>query len=1114
MGSVVQGSSEQPLGHVKVAFEKRSYVRPSSSSGVLRVTDRARALVAPRHGVYFYQDSNELVEVVAKFVIVSLSGGVPAVLIATSEHLVGVTRHLAQAGYDPSELEARRMLTLLNARDTLKSIAVDGKPHAQRLTALVGGVLEEVRKHSQQPCLSLYGEMVDILWSEGRREAALRLEDLWNRLQETSRLNLLCGYATSAGEHVGDARIRCLHDHILQLAPGGEAGLLLTTPNDSESDVSLRGSLREFWLTEDALRSNEVQLQFIVNALPVLVSYVDANERFRLANHRYEEWFGLAGRGTPGKHLKDVVGGDAYEQMRPHIERALSGQMVVHEQTLPIPTGGQRSAEATYIPHLGENGEVHGLVTLVADISERKALESARVAVALRTERLMKVATALAEAITPDEVYSAIVSQTSFVLNASSSGLWLCDTSDPNLIHLVRGFGYTPSSEAALLSLRLDAKDRTPVSDALTNGVPVWIPSQAHLLELYPHLSGLVSKGRSYGIAALPLVAQSGKLGALAFTFDGTLTLDEEGKTLLRLVAHYCTQALERLRMLETERQARAEAAASASRLSLLSRASKVFLEPKPDLQAVLGHVAAAVTVEHASACAIHLLSENGRELVLHALRERSALEDHGGPSVWLSDAVRIGEGFMGSGAAFRGALTRASLLVVPLRVRGEFLGILSANRAGEAPAFSLHDRHLMEELADRTALAIESNRLYSESKQAQLRAELLYEMAGAVIRAECVEDVYDAALHAIERALGAPRSAILGSDEHGKMRFKRWRGLSDSYRAAVDGHSPWEKDARSARPILVPNVFEDASMASYAHVFAAEHIGALAFIPLQAPVQAGGKLIGKFMVYYPAPRVLSTAEIEMAQAIAHHVASAMTRFAALGELKKTVHFNEMFTGILGHDLRNPLSGIMSAAQLMAIREQGEHIQKPLNLILSSGTRMARMIDQLLDFTRVRLEAGIPLKLAECDLLEILRQTLDELQGASSVYRFVVDNLAQETTGRWDADRLSQVFSNLLANAARHGAPGQRVRVAVREIESGLRVDVHNHGSIPTELLPRIFEPLVTVGRAGGEGLGLGLHIAQEIVKAHRGRIEVRSSSEEGTTFSVYLPRVLRSDLA
>lgn len=147
-----------------------------------------------------------------------------------------------------------------------------------------------------------------------------------------------------------------------------------------------------------------------------------------------------------------------------------------------------------------------------------------------------------------------------------------------------------------------------------------------------------------------------------------------------------------------------------------------------------------------------------------------------------------------------------------------------------------------------------------------------LYELTLAVASATSNEDIYDAALAALEDSLGVRRASLLLFDVDGVMRFRAWRQLSDEYRAAVDGHSPWKPDTRDAAPVLVEDVLSDPSLVELLPVFEREGIRALAFIPLTL----GQRLLGKFMLYYAEPHTFDEREIVTAQAIAAHVTFAV----------------------------------------------------------------------------------------------------------------------------------------------------------------------------------------------------------------------------------------------
>ncbi len=157
-----------------------------------------------------------------------------------------------------------------------------------------------------------------------------------------------------------------------------------------------------------------------------------------------------------------------------------------------------------------------------------------------------------------------------------------------------------------------------------------------------------------------------------------------------------------------------------------------------------------------------------------------------------------------------------------------------------------------------------------------------LYEFADAVNRAEALEALYDKALLTLMTALSADRGSILLFDEHGVMRFRAWRGLSDHYRRAVEGHSPWQKDTADPQPIVIGDVAEAGLAPGLQETIEQEGIRALGFIPLVC----SGRLLGKFMVYFNRPHVMSLDEIGLAQAVSRTLALGIERHEGESRLR------------------------------------------------------------------------------------------------------------------------------------------------------------------------------------------------------------------------------------
>jgi PAS domain S-box-containing protein len=221
--------------------------------------------------------------------------------------------------------------------------------------------------------------------------------------------------------------------------------------------------------------------------------------------------------------------------------------------------------------------------------------------------------------------------------------------------------------------------------------------------------------------------------------------------------------------------------------------------------------------------------------------------------------------------------------------------------------------------------------------------------------------------------------------------------------------------------------------------------------------------------------------------------------------------FRETFLGVLGHDLRNPLSAILTTARLLLKRESvAREVRPQLERVLRSGVRMQRMIDQLLDLTRARLGGGFPLTRSErpLPLAPVVARIVDEIRGAHPEQ--AIELTADERcSARLDSDRFEQVVSNLVGNAVLHGDRATPVRVSLAPDGEELRLRVENGGApIDPNFLPVMFNPFVRTAKpdSPASGLGLGLYISERIVSAHGGKVVVHSSREEGTRFDVLLP--------
>ena len=324
--------------------------------------------------------------------------------------------------------------------------------------------------------------------------------------------------------------------------------------------------------------------------------------------------------------------------------------------------------------------------------------------------------------------------------------------------------------------------------------------------------------------------------------------------------------------------------------------------------------------------------------------------------------------------------------------------------------------------------------------------------------------------------------------------------------------------EARAARrPIVFDHASEDAVYRHH-HTPRIYNIESYISVPIVLP---NGRYFGNLCAIDPKPKHVSDSRTVtmfelFAELIAFQIDSEERQDAtnsALLDERETGELREQFIAVLGHDLRSPLYTVGVAAEILVTRTGEPEMVKLGERLRSSTRRMARLIDDVLDFARTRLGSGLGAVMAETkDLATALGEVVIELREAHQG-RVVVENIAFSGTAYCDRGRVQQLLSNLLGNALTHGGSEQPVVVDISRQGDKLIVAVTNGGTpIAPENLKKVFDPYwrpSSIAQSGG--LGLGLHICSQIVKAHGGTIEVGSSTEAGTRFVATIPIQSRS---
>ncbi len=282
--------------------------------------------------------------------------------------------------------------------------------------------------------------------------------------------------------------------------------------------------------------------------------------------------------------------------------------------------------------------------------------------------------------------------------------------------------------------------------------------------------------------------------------------------------------------------------------------------------------------------------------------------------------------------------------------------------------------------------------------------------------------------------------------------------------------------------------------------------------VPVRYP---DGRSFGTLCALDPRPARVNTPEIVgmftlFADLVGFHLSvhdRLVASEQALSDERRRAELRDQFIAVLGHDLRNPLAAIQTGARLLGAMSLGEKATRVTSIIQNSASRMAGLVDNVLDFARGKLGGGLPLdRVLTSDLALTLDQVIAELRTAwpSRTIRTEIELTRAMVV---DRDRIAQLFSNLLANALTHGDPASPVVVEAHTSDREFVLAVANAGApIPADMIERLFQPFSRASEEPGQqGLGLGLYIAAEIARAHDGTLDVASSEHE-TRFTFRMP--------
>ena len=736
--------------------------------------------------------------------------------------------------------------------------------------------------------------------------------------------------------------------------------------------------------------------------------------------------------------------------------------------------------------------------------------------------RLELLTAALAETTTAEQVAEVVVTQLSETTRPRAAALIELDRHDrtPRILH---------ANGDAVTALIAEPRIAEPIAAVTTSGEARWA-------EVAP------------AWATIPLALNKRVLGCLVLEFETHHVFPIDERELLRNVAQQGALALERARLLTAEKEARLAAELTADRigrLQVVTAGLAEVLSPEGAAQVVvdqavaaMGAIGACVALMNEDAHTLELAAYVNLSEAVHTQLKRFTVSD----SMLMAETLRTGAPiFLRSDdvgaerspwlAQARESAKAGSLASVPLTIGGRTIGSMGLAFEGFR-TFDTHDREFLIAMAGQCSQALERVRLYSVERTARTDAEtrdrqnaflahasallsnsLDYATTLSSIAQLAVADLADwCIIDLVDEDQSMKRLSVRHKDA---AKAELARELCRDYPLDPKWPDGIAKTLRTGESQLVPKV-SDALMAAIGrnarHSLLLRGLGYRS--GMTVALRNRGTIIGALtFVRSTDDRPYAARDLALAEQLAARSATAIDNARLYAQAMEAINDRDSFISVASHELRTPLStfklgvDVLSRLARTQQAELTERIPAVLDKVRNQSDRLERLVSQLMDVSR--LAAGrLKLDVEPVELSDLVR----EVAG-----RFADDALVMETelrvdastraAGRWDRLRIDQVITNLISNAMKYGR-GSPIDVAVATTESEVLLSVRDRGiGIALEDQKRIFDRFE---RAGLDkritGLGLGLWIVREIVRAHGGRVGVESALGQGATFTVALP--------
>jgi PAS domain S-box-containing protein/excisionase family DNA binding protein len=1030
---------------------------------------------ASEHLVQFYETDAFLLDAVRDFIGAALRAGDTAIVIATESHRAGLEERLQADGLD---LAACGRYVSLDAADTLSRCMVDGAPAPGRFGDVVGDIVTRAAAGGRR--VRIFGEMVALLAVAGNDGAAIRLEELWNDLQQRHAFALLCAYPM---DHLGGEACAELVTDVCaahsRVVPA-ESYAALVSPDDrlraiavlQQKAQSLEVEIAERKRAEQELRRTEAELRDFFEQAVVGLHWVAADGTILWANQAELDLLGYTAEEYIGRPIAEF---HADPDAIADILRRLAAKQTLRDYEAQLRCKDGAIKDVLIHSNVRWDGDtfVHTRCITV-DITGRKLAER-RLAVQYAVTRVLSESETLAQAATP------ILQCVCETLGWAAGALWPVDW-HADVLRCAE-FWHVPALDVgefeAISRWRTFSPGVGVPGRVWATGQPVWIPDV--LADDNFRRGPYAARVGLHAAFGFPIRHGAAVLGVIEVFSREIRQPDADMLAMLNGIGGQIGQFIERTRAEEVRFQLAAIVESSEDAI-IGKHLDGIIFSWNAGAERMYGYTAQEV-IGRSVAMLVPQDMPDELPSILERLRHGERIERY--------ETVRIRKD---------GIRINVALTISPVR---DAAGAIS----GAATIARDITKRKREEAAQRflseasSVLAATLDYEATLQQVAQLAAPHFADLCSVFIVAE---------YGMIRRVAASHRDPIKEAQLRDLQRH-----------APIDptGPHPVAEVIRTGRLAFNAST-SDAILASVAHATEqSRHARALiAASQIIVPLVARQQVIGAIAFELSeSARVYDAADLALAEEVARRAALAVDNARLYREAQEAVRVRDAFLAIASHELKNPLTALLGNIQLLqrrVAREAGltsERLQRTLQVVADQAARLNQMIGALLDSSRLQ-EGQLTSTYAPLDLCALAHQVVVEVQPALTQHTVTCATPDVPLIIEGDALRLEQVLQNLIGNAIKYSPAGGLVSVCVERRSEWAYVDVTDQGiGIPQEALAKLFERFYRASNVDGggiDGMGIGLYVVKEIVTLHGGTIAVTSREGQGSTFTICLPVV------